>query len=446
MWWFSSGRSPIKTMGVVLALLCAGVNAVCPAAAAGPEVSIDIIKEPGRKVRVALPPFFEAGEKSAENPRLRDILLEDLRLSGFFQAIQDFPPGTVLDGRQMTGRPELYDKLVSRGVELLLNVHDQSREGKFILEGFVFDPATRQQIFGKRYRGPEWARIKMIHVLAGEIIQELTGVRPLTKSRLAFVWNISGKKQVFISDYDGRDPKPVSPAGELALFPEWLPDAQSLVYTSFVSGFPELVFQDVDNGHQKILTSYPGMNANVSFSPDGQTVLATLSKDGNPEIYKLNLEGKVLQRMTYDSAVDTSPSFAPDGREFAFVSDKSGGPQIYILGASGGKPTRVTFQGGYNVSPDWSPSGKFIAYCAMVEKRFQLMLLNPATGEVSQLTDGPGNKEDPDWGVDDRHLVFTLTKDFKSDLYMIDIYSKEQTQLTRGKGDFSSPSWSTGNP
>ncbi len=446
MWWCSSSRSLVRRAAPTLALAVALGALAGPARAAEPEVRIDIMKEPGRKVRVALPPFFEAGRKVEENAQLRDVLLDDLRLSGFFQPVQDFPPGTILDGREMTGHPEQFDKLIARGVELLLNVHDQSQEGKFILEGFVFDPATRQQIFGKRYRGPEWARIKMIHVLAGEIIQELTGVKSLTKSRLAFLWNISGKKQVFISDYDGRDPKAVSPAGELALFPEWLPDGQSLVYTSFVSGFPELVLQDVDNGHQKILSSYPGMNANVSFSPDGQDILVTLSKDGNPEIYKLDLAGKVLQRMTYDPSVDTSPSYSPDGREFAFISDKSGGPQIYLMSANGGKATRITFQGAYNVSPDWSPGGKYIAYSALIDKRYQLMLINPASGEVLQLTDGPGNKEDPDWGADDRHLVFTLTKDFKSDLYMIDIYSKELTQLTRGKGGFSSPSWSTGNP
>ncbi len=444
MWWCSSSRCSVKAFGAALA--AAAVFWSAPLWGATPEVRIDIIKTPGRKLRIALPAFFDVEKIPDEAIQMREILKQDLTLSGFFEVITEPSSRIALDGLEAVGNPASFDRLVEQKIELLINVRDRSHEGKLILEGYVFDPYIRQQVFGKRYHGPEWARVKMIHILAGEIIQDLTGIKPLTKCRLAFLWNTSGKKQVFVSDYDGRDPKAVSPAGELGLFPEWLPDARSLVYTSFVSGFPELVYQDVDGGYQKILASFPGMNSNASFSPDGKNFLLTLSKDGNPEIYKLDLRGSVLQRLTHDQGVDTSPCYSPDGTQFSFVSDRSGKPQIYLMSANGGKSTRITFNGNYNVSPDWSPSGKHIAYSSMISGQFELMTINPASGEVAQLTAGPGNKEDPDWGPDDRHLVFTLTKDYKSDLYVVDVFSKETVRLTKGKGDFSSPSWSSGGP
>jgi TolB protein len=406
----------------------------------GAEVRIDVSKMPGKKITLLVPAFLD--DKSADRGELRDVLVNDLRLSGYFDLPADIPADLTVNGAELAAKPDRYDALVRNGIELLVNLRASTQDGRFVLEGFVYDTATRTHVFGKRYRGPDASRTKMMHILAGEIIQELTGVRSLTGSRLAFLWKSSGKKQVFVSDYDSSNARAVSVPGELALFPEWLPDGQGLVYTSFASGFPELILEDLDNRQRKVLTSYPGMNANVSFSPDGQHFLATLSKDGNPEIYKLDLRGKVVQRMTHDAAVDTSPCYSPDGKKFAFVSDKSGSPQIYIMNASGGKPTRLTFNGAYNVSPDWSPGGRHIAFSSMVDRNFQLMMINTATGETTQLTEGPGNKEDPDWGIDDRHLVFTLTRDYKSDLYILDVHSREMTQLTKGKGDFASPSWS----
>lgn len=432
-------RKPIFIM--VLIVLC------WPAfGKAESEVRIDIVKTPGRKVRMALPGFFLEGDGNIDGKELHEIMVRDLSISGFFDVITVFPEKKGLNGLEAIGRPEEFDELVGRAIELLVNVHCKLEDKRIVLEGLVFDPATRQQIFGKRYRAGINSRVKMVHVLSGDIIKELTGVPPLTQSRLSFLWDGSGSKQVHVSDYDGRDPTAVSPAGELALFPKWLPNGQSLVYTSFVSGLPELVHKDIDRGHQKILTSYPGMNASVSFSPDGTNFLATLSKDGNPEIYKLDLRGRILQRMTYNRTVDTSPTYSPDGEEFAFVSDRSGGPRIYVMRSNGGKPVRITYQGHYNVSPDWSPGGNYIAYTSIIGGRFQLMLMNPSGKEVIQLTDGPGNKEDPEWGVDNRHLVFTLTKGYKSDLYIIDIYTKEMTQITGGKGNFTSPSWSKSVP
>ena len=263
-------------------------------------------------------------------------------------------------------------------------------------------------------------------------------------SRLAFLWNISGTKRVYVCDYDGRNLRPLSPDGELALFPEWAPGAGNLVYTSFESSLPELIYQEPESGRRGVLASYPGMNASTSYSPDGKYIMVTLSQPGNPEIFKLDRQGKVVKRMTYDRAVDTSPSYSPDGKRFAFISDRGGRPQIYTMSSNGGKPVRVTFKGSYNVSPAWSPSGRYLAYSSIVAGQFQIMILNLETGEVVQLTDSAGSKEDPSWGPDGRHLVFTLTRGYKSDLYIMDIYSRELTQVTKGKGSFSSPSWSGG--
>jgi TolB protein len=442
MWLFSSSSSKVRAFSVILVMAAV----ICPAGGlqAESEVYINILKTPGQKLTAALPPFFTKEISPKESDDLLAVLENDLRLSGFFQVTTEFLPGENLNGLEGIGKTEIFDNILSQGFQLLINVHLREEKGKLVMEGLVFDPASQRQIFGKRYRGSKQGGLKMVHLLAGDIIQELTGVKPMTSSRLAFLWNISGIKRVYVSDYDGRNMEPVSPEGELSLFPEWSPD-NGLVYTSFESSMPQLIYHSPDTGFRKVLASYPGMNANSAYSPDGRHVLVTLSQPGNPEIFKLDSKGRIVKRMTFDRAVDTSPVYSPDGRRFAFVSDRGGGPQIYTMDEDGGKPVRVTFKGHYNVSPSWSPDGKYLAYSSIVGGRFQIMLLNMQDGEVVQLTDGSGSKEDPSWGPDGRHIVFTLTKGYKSDLYMLDIFSKELNRITKGRGSFTSTSWSGGN-
>jgi len=442
MWLSSFSSSKVRAFTVILA----SVLVACPAAGlqAESEVYINILKTPGQKLTTALPPFFTKEIPQKESDDLLAVLENDLKLSGFFQVTTEFPPGENLNGLEGIGNTEIFDNILTQGFQLLINVHLRQEGEKLVLEGLVFDPTSRRQIFGKRYRGSKRGGIKMVHLAAGDIIQELTGVTPMTGSRLAFLWNISGTKRVYVSDYDGRNIEPVSPEGVLSLFPEWAPD-DALVYTSFESSMPQLIYHATGSGFRKVLASYPGMNANSAYSPDGRHVLTTLSQPGNPEIFKLDDNGKIVKRMTFDSAVDTSPAYSPDGRRFAFVSNRGGGPQIYTMADDGGKPVRVTFKGHYNVSPSWSPDGKYLAYSSIVDGRFQIMLLNMHDGEVIQVTDKAGSKEDPAWGPDGRHIVFTLTKGYKSDLYMLDIFTKELNRITKGRGSFTSTSWSGGN-
>ncbi len=143
---FRSGRTSAVRALLALVWLCAWS---APAAAES-LVRIDVSKSPGRLIRVLLPPFFKSPAPDEEAGKLRTILDGDLKLAGFFDVLQDLPPDVETDGQKLLGKAEGYDRLIGRGVELLINVYDRSEGGKLVLEGYVFDPATRQQIFGKR--------------------------------------------------------------------------------------------------------------------------------------------------------------------------------------------------------------------------------------------------------------------------------------------------------
>ena len=95
MWWSSSPRRSNR----FLAILALIALTAAPAGAQKTEVRIDILKDPARRIRVALPAFFDAQRPAPELAALRESLAADLRLSGFFEVITDLPPGLAADGR-----------------------------------------------------------------------------------------------------------------------------------------------------------------------------------------------------------------------------------------------------------------------------------------------------------------------------------------------------------
>ena len=146
------------------------------------------------------------------------------------------------------------------------------------------------------------------------------------------------------------------------LSPVWSPDARSIAFTSYMSGYPYLYrLFPFENRPIQLLAGFRGINSSPAFSPDGQSVALTLSKDGNPEVYVLNLATGALRRLTSYAAIDTEPTWSPTGREIAFVSDRAGRAHVFVMDAEGTNVRRLT-QGGFNTQPRWSPKGDTIVY------------------------------------------------------------------------------------
>jgi len=284
----------------------------------------------------------------------------------------------------------------------------------------------------------------MVHRLADEIVFRYTGEPGIARTKIAYVSEQAGARELYVMDYDGYAPRQVTADGFLNLMPRWSPDRRFLVFTVYRSRLT----QDIDmielaTGKRLTLVSLGGLNITPAFSPDGNDLVFATSQDGNSELYKLDTRTKVLQRLTNNSAGDLSPSWSPTGREMAFTSDRGGGPQIYLMSADGSNVRRLTFAGDYNAAPAWSPRGTWIAHVCRTQKReYKLCLISPDGQQSRQITTGPGVDDSPSWSPDGRHLVFSSTLEGKSHIYMINWDGTELERLTSGGIHHSSPSWS----
>lgn len=412
------------------------------------EIFIDLSKKTHPEIHIAVTHFIpvDFGTDVALAELGRETLENDLQLFELFLPVN---PETFADlEKSELTKPRLnYQLWKSRGIQWLVKTHYEILErGQVSITVRLYDVVNEQFLLGKRYRGLRTLFRKMMHRIADEIMDKLTGQRGIAETRLVFLSRSQQGKEVYRIDFDGHNLKKLTNENAVVLSPDWSPDGKSIVFTSLKDRNPDLIKVDWNGRNRRTLLKLPGLNSAPAWSPDGGKISLVLSKDQNSEIYVLNRFSQ-LRRLTRHFNIDTSPTWSPDGKRIAFTSDRSGTgqPQIYIMDAVEGDRMgvqRITYDSNYNDNPAWSPEGDRIAFTARVGKTFQIKIYNVETQATIEFTGGPGNKEDPAWSPDGRFLAYGRTLGKDAGIYIQRIGSDKSRRLTNLKSNGISPTWS----
>jgi TolB protein len=422
------------------------------------KIYIDIRSPSFRKFPIAISTFQSLAPTHGDmqlGERASEILKNDLDLSGFFFLIT--PPGSIGkesppaggdpspkpgEGRPATGAESLdFQPWANLGAEALVAGALSFRDGSLTMEARLYDVVKKEMIVGKRYIGEITDLSRMVHRFADEIIFALTGEQGFFQTKIVFVSQVGGFKELYIMDFDGRNVLPLTNHKSICLSPRVSPDGTQVVFTSYKFGNPDLFLRDLRTGEEKRIASYPGLNISPAWSPDGKRIALTLSKDGNPEIYTMNPDGTGLTRITNHPAIDVSPTWSPDGQRIAFVSSRGGNPQIYVMQANGRNVQRLTFEGNYNTHPSWSPRGERIAFDATMGGGRNICIMNSDGSDLRILTANMGSCEMPSWSPDGRHLVFSATRDGEPRIFLMNAEGTRIKRLTFQKGSDTYPYW-----
>jgi len=416
-----------------------------------PSIATDVFMEATRpdfqRIPIAVVGFHDAAMVGRPGAQLAEVLKADLRRSQLFAVADGAAVGLsleALDTAKNGAAKTALRQAVDRGVSVLVWGTMAPKGADLLLRGRMYDGGHGGSVDERQYVGaPDVVRL-LAHRLADELVLKYTGERGIARSKIAFVSEQGGGRELYVMDYDGHVPRQVTADGFLNLMPRWSPDRRYMVFTAYRTlDRQNIDLLELSTGKRWTLVSQPGLNITPAVSPDGSWIAFASSQDGNAELYKLDTRTKALERLTFHAAGDLSPTWSPTGREIAFTSDRGGGPQIYLMSADGSNIRRVTFDGDYNAAPAWSPRGNWIAYvCRTAERQYKLCLISPDGQKRQQITTGGGVDDSPTWSPDGRHLAFSSTRDGKSHIYMINGDGTELERLTSGGGHHSSPSWS----
>ena len=134
--------------------------------------------------------------------------------------------------------------------------------------------------------------------------------------------NPIGKRDIYLMNPDGSDPRNLTPNFADDFDPVWSPTGEAILFVSDRDGFRDLYLMDADGGNVRRVFQEKAHRESPAWSPDGRWIVFT-----RPAATTLNIatpEGGAEEAIAPIDYSNVRPAWAPDGTELAFDSWKLG--------------------------------------------------------------------------------------------------------------------------
>jgi Tol biopolymer transport system component len=152
-----------------------------------------------------------------------------------------------------------------------------------------------------------------------------------------------------------------------------------IAFSSARSGTHDIWTSDADGSNPRPLTSDAEIDSLPAISPDGSRVAFVSSRAGRRGLWMVAAEGGAPHLLVPVDVVDR-PSWSPDGRSLVYAAEGEDA-QIGLWVASADDGARVAIPGVRGRGPAWSPSADLIAYFTSVESTGLRIRFTSSRGE-----------------------------------------------------------------
>lgn len=430
------------------------------AAWAQPGASI-VVTGQGQKPSIAVPDFRGAGQAQPLMSIFNQNLFSQLQDSGQLKMVPktvypltipqqptDFkaPINGVTQGPWLTdwANPPVNSNYLAYG-------YAAQQGSNLVLFGWLYNvqvPSIQgAQLIGKIYTGAldEAGARKVADEFAADILKQF-GAISLIGTRIYFVSDRTGNKEIWSMNYDGTDQKAITNYRSITTFPCVSADGSKVAFTTWARGNPSIFVHSLETGRKlPFYNQNASVNAASDFAPDSKQLLIYSSAGGGySQIFTTNTDGGNLRRVGNSRSIDVEPKVNPKtGSNLVFVSDRGGLPQIYRMNLDGSDVVRLTNGEGEAVNPAWHPDGKHILFAwtrGFDPGNYNIFIMDVATREVIQLTHGEGRNENPSFAPDGVHLVYSSKRGRVTQLWSMLADGTGQRQLTT-QGNNEKPVW-----
>src|SRR3954471_7078526 len=227
------------------------------------------------KVRLAAPDFKPVStdaQTGSLNKTFNETLWNDLEASGIIEMVSKSFYPLQTPGTPQEVQAEAWANDPTKAGMLAFGNLDASQQD-VVVQGWLVDVKNpgAAPILAKQYRekaSEENAR-SIAHKFANEIILRLgAGLPGIAESRILFISNRTGHKEVWSMDYDGNNQKALTTQGSIALSPRISPDNSRVAFTTYSKGGVDIGMYSLELSRMVSFPRFGGTNLSPAWTSD----------------------------------------------------------------------------------------------------------------------------------------------------------------------------------
>jgi TolB protein len=246
------------------------------------EIVHNIRSDGSRTERLAIPEFLVVGDEATKTAAatISQVLFDDIEFEREFTMVSRAAAAKI---PVTTAEALPYETWNELGADLVLTGSVTQTASSLTVDVRLMSVEKRVSTFGKRYACPARDPRYCAHTIADEMHKDVKNLDGIARTKLAFASDRDGErlggtieersiKEIYISDYDGGKQMRLTPHRSLNIAPTWSPDNRFLAYTSYTSGFPDVVIQSIYEARAATRPAKGTANSQnylPAFSPDG---------------------------------------------------------------------------------------------------------------------------------------------------------------------------------